>query len=50
MYFPGEDPPVSPTFSGENDIEAMEQLAAMGMEEGLTQAVDQIDEILAETG
>jgi hypothetical protein len=28
----------------------MEQLAAMGMEEGLTRAVDQIDEILAETG
>ena len=29
-------------------LEAMEQLAAMGMEEGLTQAVGQIDEILAE--
>lgn len=29
-------------------IEAMEQLAAMGMEEGLTQAVAQIDAILAE--
>ncbi len=28
--------------------EAMEQLAAMGMEEGLTQAVGQIDAILAE--
>jgi uncharacterized protein YndB with AHSA1/START domain/DNA-binding transcriptional ArsR family regulator len=29
-------------------VEAMEQLAAMGMEEGLTQAVGQIDAILAE--
>ena len=29
-------------------VEAMEQLAAMGMEEGLTQAVGQIDGILAE--
>lgn len=29
-------------------IEAMEQLVAMGMEEGLTQAVGQIDAILAE--
>ena len=29
-------------------VEAMEQLAAMGMEEGLTQAVSQIDAILAE--
>jgi hypothetical protein len=29
--------------------EAMEQLAAMGMEEGLTQAVGQIDAILART-
>jgi uncharacterized protein YndB with AHSA1/START domain len=29
--------------------EAMEQLLAMGMEEGLTQAVGQIDTILAET-
>jgi uncharacterized protein YndB with AHSA1/START domain len=28
-------------------VEAMEQLAAMGMEEGLTQAVGQIDAILA---
>ena len=28
--------------------EAMEQLLAFGMEEGLTQAVGQIDEILAE--
>ncbi len=30
-------------------VEAMEQLAAMGMEEGLRQAVGQIDAILAET-
>jgi uncharacterized protein YndB with AHSA1/START domain len=29
-------------------VEAMEQLAAMGMEEGLKQAVGQVDEILAE--
>ena len=29
-------------------IEAMEQVLAMGMEEGLTQAVGQIDAILAE--
>ena len=29
-------------------VEAMEQLAGMGMEEGLTQAVGQIDAILAE--
>jgi hypothetical protein len=29
-------------------VEAMEQLAAMGMEEGLRQAVGQIDAILAE--
>ena len=29
-------------------VAAMEQLAAMGMEEGLTQAVGQIDAILAE--
>ena len=29
-------------------VEAMEQLIAMGMEEGLTQAVGQIDAILAE--
>ncbi len=29
-------------------VEAMEQLAAMGTEEGLTQAVGQIDAILAE--
>ena len=29
-------------------VEAMEQLAAMGMEEGLAQAVGQIDTILAE--
>jgi hypothetical protein len=29
--------------------EAMEQVLAMGMEEGLTQAVGQIDAILAET-
>jgi uncharacterized protein YndB with AHSA1/START domain len=29
-------------------VKAMEQLAAMGMEEGLTQAVGQIDAILAE--
>lgn len=29
-------------------VEAMEQLVAMGMEEGLTQAVGQIDAILAE--
>jgi hypothetical protein len=29
-------------------VEAMEQLAAMGMEEGLTQAVGQIDAILVE--
>jgi hypothetical protein len=29
-------------------VEAMEQLAAMGMEEGLTQAAGQIDAILAE--
>jgi hypothetical protein len=29
-------------------VEAMEQLAAMGVEEGLTQAVGQIDAILAE--
>ena len=29
-------------------VEAMEQLAAMGMEEGLKQAVGQIDAILAE--
>ena len=28
-------------------VEAMEQLASMGMEEGLRQAVGQIDEILA---
>ena len=28
--------------------EAMEQLVAMGMEEGLKQAVEQIDAILAE--
>jgi hypothetical protein len=32
----------------EPTVEAMEQLAAMGMEEGPTQAVGQIDEILAE--
>ena len=32
-------------------VEAMEQLlTAMGTEEGLTQAVGQIDELLAETG
>jgi uncharacterized protein YndB with AHSA1/START domain len=31
-------------------VEAMEQLVAMGMEEGLTQAVGQIDAILAEDG
>ena len=30
------------------DAEAMEQVLAMGMEEGLTQAVGQIDAILAE--
>jgi uncharacterized protein YndB with AHSA1/START domain len=30
--------------------EAMEQLVAMGMEDGLTQAVGQIDAILAEGG
>jgi uncharacterized protein YndB with AHSA1/START domain len=30
-------------------VEAMEQVLAMGMEEGLTQAVGQIDAILAET-
>jgi uncharacterized protein YndB with AHSA1/START domain len=30
------------------NIEAMEQVLAMGMEEGLTQAVGQIDAILAE--
>jgi hypothetical protein len=29
-------------------IESMEQVIAMGMEEGLTQAVGQIDAILAE--
>ena len=29
-------------------VEAMEQLAAMGTEEGLTQALEQIDAILAE--
>jgi hypothetical protein len=29
-------------------LEAMEQVLAMGMEEGLTQAVGQIDAILAE--
>jgi uncharacterized protein YndB with AHSA1/START domain len=29
-------------------VEAMEQLASMGMEEGLKQAVGQIDAILAE--
>ena len=29
-------------------VEAMEQLAAMGMEEGLRQAVGQIDAILAQ--
>jgi uncharacterized protein YndB with AHSA1/START domain len=29
-------------------VEAMEQVLAMGMEEGLTQAVGQIDAILAE--
>jgi uncharacterized protein YndB with AHSA1/START domain len=29
-------------------VEAMEQLAAMGTEEGLTQALGQIDAILAE--
>ena len=29
-------------------LEAMEQVVAMGMEEGLTQAVGQIDAILAE--
>jgi uncharacterized protein YndB with AHSA1/START domain len=29
-------------------VEAMEQLAAMGMEEGLRQAVGQVDAILAE--
>ncbi len=31
-------------------VEAMEQVLAMGMEEGLTQAVGQIDAILAEAG
>jgi hypothetical protein len=31
-------------------VEAMEQLASMGMEEGLRQAVGQIDEILAADG
>jgi len=31
-------------------VEAMEQLVAMGMEQGLTEAVGQIDAILAETG
>jgi uncharacterized protein YndB with AHSA1/START domain len=31
-------------------VEAMEQLAAMGMEEGMTLAVGQIDAILAEDG
>lgn len=31
-------------------LEAMEQLIAMGMEEGLSQALGQIDEILAEEG
>ncbi len=30
------------------DLEAMEQVLAMGMEEGITQAIGQIDEILAE--
>jgi hypothetical protein len=29
-------------------VEAMEQLAAIGMEEGLTQAIGQIDAIVAE--
>ena len=29
-------------------VEAMEQLAAMGMEEGMRQAVGQVDAILAE--
>jgi hypothetical protein len=29
-------------------VEAMEQLAAMGTKEGLTQAIGQIDAILAE--
>lgn len=29
-------------------VEAMEQLAALGMEEGLTQAVGQIDPIVGE--
>ena len=31
-------------------LEAMEQLIAMGMEQGITEAVGQIDAILAETG
>ena len=31
-------------------VEAMEQLIAMGMEQGITEAVGQIDAILAETG
>jgi uncharacterized protein YndB with AHSA1/START domain len=31
-------------------VDAMEQLVAMGMEQGLTEAVGQIDAILAETG
>jgi hypothetical protein len=31
------------------DTAAMEQLLAMGMEQGLTEAVGQIDAILAET-
>jgi hypothetical protein len=30
-------------------VEAMEQLAAMGVEEGMTEALGQIDAILAET-
>jgi hypothetical protein len=30
------------------DLEAMEKLLAMGMEEGMTEAVGQIDAILAE--
>ena len=30
------------------DVQSLEQVLAMGMEEGLTQAIGQIDDILAE--
>jgi uncharacterized protein YndB with AHSA1/START domain len=35
--------------SGHPSVQAMEAVLAMGMEEGLTQAVGQIDAILAES-